>query len=386
MPPSLPVPNVPFLDPITKAVHVQWENFFLSIQNMVPGTLPPVDARYVTTTSDPTLTNEINLGALASGLLRMTVAAGIATLSSLVFPGGITVFLRGDGTFAVPAASAGDVVGPASSVDDRVATFNGITGTIIQDGGKTIADVEADAVSAAITAATAAIVPIDLTTDVTGDLPYAHVTPATAASRVLVRGSAGGAGDWEEGTLGAGLALTGTVLDVTGASAAHILANGSTAEVASGADTYLTGSLLTIGGRLKTGSVLTWRLIMTKTAAGTAAPVYSVRFGTAGAIGDTAQLTFTGTLQTAATDSGWAELTAVIVGVSATGTVTATHYFTHGGTSTGLQNVAQNRFQTATSGTFDLTGGTLKAGVSVNPGASSVWTFPVVSAQATNLA
>ena len=36
---------------------------------------------------------------------------------------------------------AGDVTGPGSAVDDRIATFNGTTGKIIQDGLSTIADV-----------------------------------------------------------------------------------------------------------------------------------------------------------------------------------------------------------------------------------------------------
>jgi hypothetical protein len=34
----------------------------------------------------------------------------------------------------------GDVVGPASAVDDRIATFDGTTGKLIQDGGKTIVE------------------------------------------------------------------------------------------------------------------------------------------------------------------------------------------------------------------------------------------------------
>ena len=38
----------------------------------------------------------------------------------------------GDGT--------GDVVGPASAADDRIATFDGVTGKLIQDSGKTIAE------------------------------------------------------------------------------------------------------------------------------------------------------------------------------------------------------------------------------------------------------
>lgn len=36
---------------------------------------------------------------------------------------------------------SGDVVGPASSIDDRIATFDGATGKLLQDGGKTIAEV-----------------------------------------------------------------------------------------------------------------------------------------------------------------------------------------------------------------------------------------------------
>src|SRR6266436_1758047 len=39
----------------------------------------PVDAKYVTTTANGTLTNEFNLGALTTGILRQTVSGGIAT-------------------------------------------------------------------------------------------------------------------------------------------------------------------------------------------------------------------------------------------------------------------------------------------------------------------
>lgn len=56
---------------------------------------------------------------------------------------------------------------------------------------------------------------VNLASDVSGDLPYANLVQATAASRLLVRGSAGGAGDWQEGTLGTGLSFTGTVLNAT---------------------------------------------------------------------------------------------------------------------------------------------------------------------------
>ena len=53
---------------------------------------------------------------------------------------------------------------------------------------------------------------IDLTNGVKNRVPYANVTAATAASRLLGRGSAGGGGDWQEVSLGTGLTLTGTVL------------------------------------------------------------------------------------------------------------------------------------------------------------------------------
>lgn len=40
-------------------------------------------------------------------------------------------------------SGSGDVAGPASAVDDRIATFDGTTGKVIQDGGATIAEVRA---------------------------------------------------------------------------------------------------------------------------------------------------------------------------------------------------------------------------------------------------
>lgn len=43
---------------------------------------------------------------------------------------------------AAGGGGSGDVTGPASSTDDNIATFNGITGKIIQDGGNTIAQVK----------------------------------------------------------------------------------------------------------------------------------------------------------------------------------------------------------------------------------------------------
>lgn len=58
---------------------------------------------------------------------------------------------------------------------------------------------------------------IRLANDVSGDLPLANLEEAPAASRLLGRGSAAGAGDWQALTLGPNLSLVGTVLDAAGA-------------------------------------------------------------------------------------------------------------------------------------------------------------------------
>ena len=47
-------------------------------------------------------------------------------------------------TVTINASLLGDVVGPASAVDERIAVFDGTTGKLIKDGGKTVAEVDGD--------------------------------------------------------------------------------------------------------------------------------------------------------------------------------------------------------------------------------------------------
>lgn len=99
--------------------------------------------------------NGVALSGLATGILKNTTTTGVpsiavnsdlpamsATVGGAVPtpPNNTTTFLRGDGTFAAPAAGSGDVTGPASSTTTALVRFNGTTGKIIQNSTVTVGD------------------------------------------------------------------------------------------------------------------------------------------------------------------------------------------------------------------------------------------------------
>src|SRR5438067_7492084 len=85
-----------------------------------------------------------------------------------------------------------------------------------------------------------------------------------------------------------------TVDDAGNVRLVRTLTNANNADVvANAADTYLTGSAITVPPQLvRVGSRLRWQFAMSKTGAGTATPIWSVRIGTAGTVSETARLSF----------------------------------------------------------------------------------------------
>lgn len=80
----LPIPpaNQPYLDPATGQVSLVWQRYLLSLQNSLQSNVAPKDAKYWVSTANAELTDETNIGALTTGYLKATVAAGVATPST----------------------------------------------------------------------------------------------------------------------------------------------------------------------------------------------------------------------------------------------------------------------------------------------------------------
>ncbi len=153
------------------------------------------------------------------------------------------------------------------------------------------------------------------------------------------------------------------------------------------ADTYLAGSnLLLPTGLIRAGTSMYWVFDAVKTAAGVAAMQIYIRVGTAGAIGDTARVTFTFSIQTAVIDRAifeiWANFRSVGSGTAAV--IAGIARLHHQLAVTGFNTVQPAGLQTlaVTSGGFDSTPAGTYAGLSVFGGLADAVTVTVVQAQA----
>lgn len=153
------------------------------------------------------------------------------------------------------------------------------------------------------------------------------------------------------------------------------------------ADTYVTGSgLLVPQTKMQAGVVYRCQILVTKTAASTATPTYTIRYGTAGTTADTALCAFTQTsAQTAAIDTAWIEFLATFRVVGASAVLAGAVQLEHDLASTGFASRA-TYLQSVVSSTFNSTTASSKIGVSMNGGASSAWTVQQVVAELINLA
>lgn len=144
-------------------------------------------------------------------------------------------------------------------------------------------------------------------------------------------------------------------------------------------DTYATGSFIVFPTPPKVGSTYTCLISVSKTAAGTATPILTVRVGTAGTTSDTGRGTHTFSAGTAATDVGMFEIIAVFRSVgSGTSAVLQSHCRLVSQPTTGFSSLLKGT--QATSGGFDSTTAGLGIGVSVNGGTSASWTVQLVEA------
>jgi len=169
--------------------------------------------------------------------------------------------------------------------------------------------------------------------------------------------------------------------------------NAATSTPAAGfaSDTYLAGSGIDIpDGKVQAKTFYKCKFRVSKTAAGTATPIVTVRIGTAGTTADaTATIAFTFAAGSAAADTGIFELSVVFQSVGS-------------GTSAVIEGVCELRKNTITaagivatavgnislegsSSGFNSTTSGLKIGVSVNGGTAAAWTITNVHSRLDNL-
>jgi len=168
----------------------------------------------------------------------------------------------------------------------------------------------------------------------------------------------------------------------------NTLENQSTADqqVTANSTAYLAGSNIAVPvGKLAIGSRFTYRLVVSKTNAGTAANSFHFRVGVNGTTADTAVLTFTMPVGTAVVDVALIDITVTIRGpLSASCIAHGNFRLTHNLQITGFSTIPCLAISTLSAG-FDATVANLICGLSVTTATSTVFTFQQVMVEARNL-
>jgi len=158
--------------------------------------------------------------------------------------------------------------------------------------------------------------------------------------------------------------------------------NGSVAtQTGFAADTYLAGSFIAFPYPPTVKTKYRLCFDVTKTGAGVAAIVITVRTGTAGSIADTSRLVFTFGTATGVVDNGmfYLELEFRVVGSGTSAVLVGTATLSNNLAATGLTNVTKAK--TVVSSGFDSTAANLGIGVSYNGGSLAAHTIQMVSAE-----
>ena len=132
-----PPPLRQLLTNVEGVLHEEWSRFFVNAQAILSNQVVPVTAPLVLFAASPAITGAQNLGVLASGILRQTVANGSAVLATSAtislatevagnlatshLASGVgasgTTFWRGDGQWAVPAGTGvSSITGTANQI------------------------------------------------------------------------------------------------------------------------------------------------------------------------------------------------------------------------------------------------------------------------------
>jgi len=162
------------------------------------------------------------------------------------------------------------------------------------------------------------------------------------------------------------------------------------AQTVNAADTYLTNSDIIIPNfGVQAKSIFLFRISASKTGAGTATPIYNIRIGANRTTADTTRLTLTGPAQTAIADIGTLWIMLTVRSVGGAGVIQGTAWWNHRGTAantttsgTGFANDSTGHVEGSSAG-FDMTAlAGQYIGLSVNSGASGVWTVTQVQVEA----